>query len=238
LSNGDCFVGVATPQANPTVEMEFQRFFRGPARAVFTRLTSAADSPADRLIEYIEQVPAALASFDTLPLRGFAFACTASSYLVGHEREEQLLQQAEQQFSVQVVSATQAIRRELEGHGARRIALLMPYPENLCEAAVDYWSAIGFEVVAQCRIDCGDDTRAIYAIDGAQVSSALRDFDDNGADLTLLSGTGMPTVKTLLEAVRPTVSSNLCLATEMLRRTQHWPPRDAADIQQLVGDNR
>ncbi|MCH9696002.1 MAG: hypothetical protein K0U72_15920 [Gammaproteobacteria bacterium] len=235
MSSAHCYIGVATPQANPTVEVEFQQFYRGPARAVFTRLTSSAEAPADRLINYIEQVSDALASFDTLPLRAFAFACTASSYLVGHDREEQLLQQAEQQFGIQVVSATQAIRRELEGHGVRRIALFMPYPDSLCRAAVDYWSALGFDVVAQKRIDTGPDTRAIYAIDDQQVADTLCDFDDRGADVVLLSGTGMPTISALLESRRPMLSSNLCLATEMLRRTQNWPPREAANIRQLIG---
>ena len=69
--------------------IEFQRFMRGPAHALFTRLVSNAGETGERLIEYIEQLPQALASYDTMPLRAFAFACTGSAYLVGSEREEQ-----------------------------------------------------------------------------------------------------------------------------------------------------
>lgn len=236
MSEGPAYIGVATPQANPTVELEFQRFMRGPAHALFTRLTSAAESSNDRLVEYFEKMPSAAASFDTLPLRAFAFACTGSSYLVGDEREEAMTNALVQQHQIPVVTATQAIRRELEGRGATRIAMLAPYPRDLCEAAVAYWKKLGFDIVDSSRIDIGSDTRRIYDISDAQVSDALAKLDDTDADLILLSGTGMPTVAALKKCTRPMLSSNLCLATEVLRRAQLWPPNEAADIHQLVAE--
>ncbi|MGI9232780.1 MAG: hypothetical protein ACR2RD_04040, partial [Woeseiaceae bacterium] len=185
------------------------------------------------LIEYLEQMPVALASFDTLPLRAFAFACTGSSYLVGDEREEAMTNALMQRFQIPVLTATQAIRREFEGRGATRIAMLAPYPEDLCEAAVAYWKRLGFDVVTCQRIDVGNDTRRIYELTDNQVANALDAFDDAGADLILLSGTGMPTIAALRNSTTPMLSSNLCLATEVLRRTQLWPPNEAADIDSL-----
>ncbi len=227
------FIGVGTPQANPTVEIEFQRFMCGPTWPVFTRLTSDAKSSDDRLVEYMEQMPRAMASFDTLPLAAFAFACTGSSYLLGDEREEEITNALLQKHRCHVVTATQAIRRELEGRGARRIAILAPYPPKLRDAAVSYWQRFGFDVVALSTIDIGADTRAIYDITDAQVADAIARFDAANADVVLLSGTGMPTVNALMNANRPMLSSNLCLATEVLRRTQQWPPNEAADIRKL-----
>lgn len=229
------FIGVATPQANPTVEMEFQQFMRGPAWPVFTRLTSAADSPNKRLVEYMEQMPRALASYDSLPLAAFAFACTGSSYLLGDEREEEITRALVQTHGCHVVTATQAIRRELEGHGARRIALLAPYPQDLCEAAVSYWSRIGFDVITSERIDIGTDTREIYKLTDQQVAAAIERIDAAGADVLLLSGTGMPTIAALKNCELPILSSNLCLATEVLRRVQQWPPNEAANVHKLTG---
>lgn len=231
--NNRHYIGVATPQANPTVEIEFQRFMRGPAFAMFTRLTSSAAAPNERLIEYMEQMPAALASYDSLPLSAFAFACTGSAYLLGEEREEEITNQLIQEFHIPVVTATQAIRRELEGRGATRIAMLAPYPQDLCDAAVEYWSRLGFDIITSDRIDIGPDTRGIYDITDEQVTAALKGFDDAGADLILLSGTGMPTVNALRQSSVPMLSSNLCLATEVLRRAQLWPPTAAADINKL-----
>ena len=229
------YIGLGTPQANPTVEVEFRRLWRAPVQPMVTRLTSSADTPGQRLIEYLEQLPDAIASFDTLPLRAFAFACTGSAYLAGAEREEQITETAEQRFRIQVVTATQAIRRELQGRGARRMAMLAPYPKELCTAAADYWHAFGVDVVALERIDVGPDTRGIYALTDSVVAQALDAFDPRDADLLLLSGTGMPTISALSRPGIPILSSSLCLATEMLRRTQQYPAGEAANIDVLLG---
>jgi len=233
LSDNPVYVGVATPQANPTVEIEFQQFLRGPVWPMFTRLTSTAESPNERLIEYMEQMPSAMASYDTLPLSAFAFACTGSAYLLGEEREEEIANAMIQRHRIPVVTATQAIRRELEGHGARRVAMLAPYPQDLCDAAIAYWDRLGFDIITSDRIDIGEDTRGIYELRDDQVAAALDDFDDAGADVVLLSGTGMPTIAALRNSKVPMLSSNLCLATEVLRRTQQWPPNEAANIHEI-----
>ncbi len=237
MSSDRRFVGVATPQANPTVEIEFQQFMRGPVYPVFTRLCSAATGASERLVDYMEQMPEAAASFGTLPLRVFAFACTGSSYLLGSEREEEICNAVMQKLRLPVVTATQAIRRELEGRGARRVAMLAPYPSDLCDAAVAYWERLGFDIVAVDRIDVGPDTRRIYELDDADVATALERFDVGGADVVLLSGTGMPTIAALEASDGPMLSSNLCLATEVLRHIQSWPPFEAADIGRLCGGN-
>ncbi len=233
LSSDRRYIGIATPQANPTVEIEFQQFLSGPAHGIFTRLTSDAESPNDRLIEYIEQLPAALESYDSMPLSALAFACTGPSYLLGDEREEEITNEVIQRFRIPVVTATQAIRRELEGRGARRIAMLAPYPTDLFDAAILHWKRLGFEIVTSERIDTGADTRGIYTLSDEQVQSALDEFDSADADIILLSGTGMPTVAALQNSRVPMLSSNLCLATEVLRRVQLWPSTEAADIHKL-----
>ncbi len=206
---------------------------RGPAHAMFTRLTSVATSPNERLVEYMEQMPSAIASFDTLPLRAFAFACTGSSYLAGDKAEEAMTDRLIQRHGIPVVTATQAIRRELEGRGATRIAMLAPYPDELCKAAIAYWERLGFHIVTYERIDVGADTRRIYQLTDLDVAAALSNFDDGGADLILLSGTGMPSIAALKHSTTPMLSSNLCLATDVLRRARLWPPGEAADIHRL-----
>lgn len=231
-------IGVATPQANPTVEHELQRMMRGDVRPVFTRLTSSADSQSDRLIDYASQLADAIATFSSMPLEAFAFACTGSSYLVGLNREQEIVNAAEQEHRVQVLTATQAIRRELEGRGAHRIAVLAPYPESLLLAAVEYWQQVGFDVVAHKSLEVGQDARAIYSLSTDDVLQALRDFDVADADLILMSGTGMPTLHAMRQFDGAVLSSNLCLATECLRRVHEWPANQAADIQRLMAGGR
>ncbi len=226
-------VGVATPQANPTVELEFREFFRGQVCAQVTRLTSSAATPAERLGHYMEQIPSALASYDTMPLSAFAFACTGSSYLLGAAYEKQLTSSLEAKHGYPLVTATQAIEKELRLRRVERLAILAPYPQYLCQAANSYWQEKGFDVVTSQRIEIGADTRRIYEITPQTLTATLATLALNDAQLVLLSGTGMPTIEALRSSPMPLISSNLCLATEVLRRLGRWPADAPADIRQL-----
>lgn len=234
------FLGLATPQANPTVEAEFRLLFRGRLLPVVTRLVSRAHDPARRLLDYLDQLAPALESFDTLPLAAFGFACTGSSYLAGTDAEEAAVRRVTDRFRLPVVTATAAIRAELGIRGARRIAVFAPYPVSLCSAAMRYWKTAGYEVTRLERLETGsEDTRSIYTVTPAAVAAALQRFDPGDADVVLLSGTGMPTLDALLDgnAGPPMISSNLCLAAQMLRRTGEMGADQPADCAALLSDD-
>ena len=227
------FIGLLTPQANPTVELEFREYFRGRHCAQVARLVSREAAPAARLRAYLEQLPDVIARYDTLPLAAIAFACTGSAYLLGAAAEGRIVDAAATARGCPVVTATQAIEAELKLRRVTRLAILAPYPADLCAAAVDYWQQKGVDVVAHDRIDVGSDTRAIYALTESEVAAAIDAFDPGGADVVLLSGTGMPTLAALAAASRPTISSNLCLAAEVLRRIGDLPADTVADANAL-----
>ncbi|MFK7954694.1 MAG: hypothetical protein AB8B96_01235 [Lysobacterales bacterium] len=212
------FIGVATPQANPTVEQELHQLLPPPAQVLATRLVSTAAQAEDRLVEYMRQLPDALASFDTLPLELFLFGCTGSSYLVGPEVEDQITRDVEADTRIPIITATQAILAELRRRDVSRLAMLAPYPPWLIDAALRYWSLRGIAVTHSARIDVGVDTRAIYAITPDQALEAARAQDKNNAPVLLLSGTGMPTLEVIDQLNRPVLSSNLCLGLQAQRR--------------------
>jgi maleate isomerase len=215
-------VGVATPQANPTVEPEMRLLLPESIAVYGTRLTHGSPRVEERLQHYIRNLPAALQSFGSLKLAVFGFGCTGSSYLAGPELEDRLSADAAAEKGIPVITAAQAIRQALQVLGARRIALVSPYPVTLSEAGYAYWQGSGIEIVGKLRVDPDlIDTHNIYELTSDDALAAIRKLDRTRADCVLASGTGMPTVRALRTLRRegglPVLSSNLCLAWALLR---------------------
>jgi maleate isomerase len=215
-------VGVATPQANPTVEPELRALLPQPIGVYATRLVHASANIDERLNHYVRHMPEAVRSFGSLNIRAFGFGCTGSSYLAGPALEDELTTQAQLSCSLPVVTAAQAIRRALEALGLRRVALVSPYPEALADAGHRYWADAGVQIVAKLRVDDRlQDTHRIYELTSEDALAALRRVDRSAADCIVASGTGMPSLRALrtlsAEISIPALSSNLCLAWALLR---------------------
>jgi maleate isomerase len=212
-------VGIATPQANPTVEPELRALLPAAIGVYATRLTHPAPRVEDRLDHYIRHLPEAIASFGTLNLAAFGFGCTGSSYRAGPALEDRLTGEAAaaSRGGIPVITAAQALRKALGHLGARRIALVSPYPEALAEAGYRYWNDCGIEIVARLRVEPGlTDTHRIYELTSEDALGALRRIERKGADCLVAGGTGMPTLRALKVLNReldlPVLSPNLCLA--------------------------
>lgn len=210
-------LGIGVPQANPTVEQEIGLLRPAGVSVVTTRLVSTAPDTRTRLEDYLRDLGNTLRDFDELALSGFGFACTGSSYLCGYEAERQLVERLEKTTGYPVVTAAGAIELALRHVGARRIAIVAPYPEWLGSAGVAYWESRGFPVAAHARVTLpGTDTRQIYQLTSDDALEVLRNLPMNGVDAVLLSGTGMPTLRAVARARKElgllAVSSNLCLA--------------------------
>ncbi len=218
----DGMVGIGTPQANPTVEAEMAILLPPTVQRVTTRLTSTAVASDDRLRDYLQRLECMLESFDTLRPEVFGFACTASSYLVAPQREKEIVAAILARLGYPVVTAAAAIAWKLQAIGARRIALVSPYPRALAEAARDYWSAKGFALVAVASAPiAGTDTRGIYTLGSKQARAALSHLGDVSVDAILITGTGMPSLPLIADPPRgmpPIISSNLALAEALLAR--------------------
>ncbi len=212
-------IGVATPQANPTVEAEFSLLYPRSVAVQTSRLVCASGSTNERLVSYIEDLGTTIASYGGMRLSALGFACTGSSYLVGREREAAILDALAKDVAYPIVTATHAILHVLKSLGAARIAIVAPYPQDLIDNGARYWQSCGIEVTAMQRIITRtSNTETIYELSSAEAIEALATFDPNGADAILISGTGMPSLACIASASHdiPVVSSNLCLAWRLL----------------------
>lgn len=209
-------LGITTPQANSTVEPEMHALLGAAGFTVLAaRLVSGRADSRERLVDYFDRLPETLRQFDAAPLAAAGFACTGSSYLVRREDEERRLAAASRAAGFPVVSSAQAIRAALQALAVSRIALLSPYPAWLSEAGQRYWRDAGLHLTSVAGLpEDMLDTRGIYRLTTAQVRERLAALDLRGAQAVLLSGTGMPTLRTMAAAKLgiPVVSSNLCLA--------------------------
>ena len=210
-------IGIGTPQANPTVEAEFAILIPPNASIATLRLTSGESVPADRLRAYIVHLDDYLAAYDSYRPDIFGFACTASSYLIDPVREREIIAACEAAYGYPIVTAADAIAWALDRIGARRVAILSPYPPDLAEAAHIYWRGRGYELAetgSAGALGAGADTRGIYALGSADAADALAQIDTKGVDAVLFSGTGMPSLPVIAthRDALPLLSSNLCLA--------------------------
>ena len=211
-------VAVATPQANPTVEDEF-RILLPPTIGINVVRLRAQGTPQARLAAFAETVSDSLASLDALKPQVMGFACTGTSYMIGREAEARRFDAVSGEAGYPVITAAAAIRWALERWGARRIALVAPYPEWLLEAGRRYWTEVGFDVASVTRVQTGsEDTRSIYGLTSRQAAATLQDLDVSGVDAVLVSGTGMPVLPALAEMslAKPIVASNAALAARLM----------------------
>lgn len=204
-------VGVLPPQANTTVEAELGVLLEPDVTMIVSRLTCFEPDSRARLLGYFRGMETALRAFDAARPDVVLFACTGSTYLVGLDEEDR-------RFAAQplrIVSAARAVLKALDALGAKRLALVSPYPAWLTEACVAFWQAQGKTVVT-VRTPEGDrsDTRRIYDLGSAQALQEIRAVADTKADCILVTGTGMPSLAAIAKAraKAPVLSSNLCLA--------------------------
>lgn len=209
-------IGVFTPQANTTVEPETAILMPPGYAFLNARMTSAAPTIAERLIDYMSRFPELLGQFGNAPVDVIAIACTGASYLIGREREDALLSAITGANGKPALTGASASVDALRKLGARRIALVSPYDSSLEKESAGYWTAHGFEVAAE--VSAFRETGAfhpIYTLSSKAAGTALAPLEGREIDAVLMLGTGMPTLRAIanqpMVGAAPVLSCMLCL---------------------------
>jgi len=227
-------LGVLTPQANTTVEPEMALLLPPGMAMLNARLVSDKPTIVARLMDYLRDLPAAAGQFGPAPLGAIAFACTGASYFAGPAEEDALVARMEDARGLPVLTAARAVRDAFRALGAEKIGLVSPYPDDLTEAAIAYWTARGFQVAAVSRGAMADKAfHPIYAMDGEGAAAALAALDGAGLDAVAMLGTGMPTLRPIAERPflgrAPVTSCMHALAWRSVAALERRAP-DAADL--------
>lgn len=231
-------VALLTPAENPTAEPEISTLLPPDFNLLTARMYAPGVDMHERLRRYEQQLPQWIEPFGDAPLDAIAFACTGSSYLLSPE-QRCTSQITRANGPCPLIAAARAVERALHSLGARRIALVSPYPPALTEPATAYWSALGFEPAFVIQAPPSKVAgHPIYTQTAPDLLAVLREAAvAKGIDAIVATGTGAPSLPALaiasLETDVPVLSSNLATAwavcqdlghTETL---QNWLSADA-----------
>jgi len=210
-------VGMLTPQANTTVEPEFNLLWPRGVAMINARLMSDKATISARLVDYFANYGSSLRQFANAPIGVAAAACTGASYLAGRDEEARVVGELTQQHGFPFVTAALAVVDALNVLKARRIGLVSPYPDDLNTASVAYWQSHGFEVAEVAgAFNSESSFHPIYSLTGSAAERATRSLENAKLDAIVMLGTGMPTLRPIAATIgwrgAPVMSCNLCLA--------------------------
>ena len=169
------------------------------------------------LREHLGAAVATLVPRNTLDV--IAFGCTAASAIIG-EAEVTRLIQAARGAAVACTNPIAAAARCMAAQGARRIAILSPYPEQVCAITAGFLRQGGFEVCRVVSFDTvGDET--ISRIAPRTIFEAAKDLCTADVDTVFISCTALRVVELIapLEAASGhlVVTSNQAMVADALR---------------------
>jgi maleate isomerase len=234
-------VGMLTPQANTTVEPEFNLLWPPGVAMINARLMSDKGTMSERLVDYFSNYGSALRQFANAPVGVVAAACTGASYLAGRQREAKLAEELTAQTGKPFITAALAVVDALTVMKAHRLGLVSPYPDDLNRASVAYWQSHGFAVVDVAQVFNNENAfHPIYSLDGSSAAQALHRLRDKPLDAIVMLGTGMPTLAPIAGAIgwggAPVMSCNLCLAWRAVEALDRREPRRSTLESWLSGE--
>ena len=214
-------IGVIVLATDQTMEHEFRRLLDLPGVAFYESriLNDSAITPATLAAMEARLTEATDLILPGLPLDVVAFGCTSASMVIGEEQVFARIREARPE--VACTTPITAAFAAFQAVGARRLALLTPYRDDINRFMRDYIEARGFGVPVMGSFNEEDDRKAAR-IDLASIRDAATDLGRaDEVDAVFVSCTSLRLIDaiTRIEAAlgKPVTSSNHAMAWHCLR---------------------
>jgi maleate isomerase len=218
---GACgMIGLIVPSNNTVILPEFYSALPEGVAAYETRMRVEGDLTPEALRQMVADADAAADLLRQTGVDFICYCCMASTIVKGWDWERDLLAQFASKARKGVTSANCALRDALTALGAKRVALVTPYPEDLNALLPAFFSAGGFEVANVTGTPIRD-VAAVRGLSPDQIFRSARSIDVKGIDAVCLLATDMATFPIIDRLEReigcPVVTSNQALLWASLR---------------------
>jgi maleate cis-trans isomerase len=216
--------GVLIPSTNTTCEIEYTRLLPAALQAHFGRLGkggATAFSPSlDADVAYQAKL------LGTAKVEVVALAQTSAS-LFADDYDTVTVQRMQEGAGVPALTSAVAIAEAVQALGARRIALVSPYSEEMIGRAKRYYENHGLEVVALEGFGATD-AYAIGKLGAENARDAFARIDRPQIEVLVVPGGNFPTMAHIdgweQRFGKPVVTTNQAALWAMLRVMQIHEP--------------
>jgi maleate isomerase len=213
-------VGLIVPSNNNVVLPEFYAALPDGVTAYETRMRVAGDLTFEAVRKMTEDAEAAAELLHQTGVDFICYCCMASTIIKGLDWERALLARFADKAPKGVISANSALIDALALLGARRLAVVTPYPESLNALLPEFFAGAGFEA----RTIAGPQIKEVSAVrkfSPEQIYRTARGVMLDGVEAVCLLATDMQTLSIIDRLERdlglPVVTSNQALLWASLR---------------------
>jgi maleate isomerase len=139
-------IGLLIPSVNTVAEGEFHAGTAEEVTVHTARMRIDGTSADDVRAMVAESLPRAARDVAAVRPDVIVLACTAVGAVLGAAGEQQLVRELEHDLGVEVVSMNAAVNHALARAGARRVAVITPYPADVTESVAAGVASTGLEV--------------------------------------------------------------------------------------------
>jgi maleate isomerase len=222
-------VGLIVPSNNNVVLPEFYSALPQGVTAYETRMRVEGELTFEALRRMTDDAEAAAELLRQTGVDFICYCCMASTIVKGWDWERRLLARFAGKSKNGVASANSALKDALMRLGAKRLALITPYPDDLNALLPEFFAAGGFEV----KTIAGPQIHAVSAVRGLapdSIDRAARALDLNEIDALCLLATDMQTFP-IIDALErdvglPVLTSNQALLWASLQALGIHAPVD------------